>query len=238
MSGRSKSQTTGGVGTEDEEEDDEDARSCSGDNDDDSGGELLSSVMKPKGPGRLNTKANRGGGGAAKKKPKNTGGGGGAASRGARAGSLNPMTPSRLKTQEPKSPFAPISLPTSDEDQADAAGAAAAAAGVGVGVGATAGGGKLEAPDLALGLDAWVACDTCEKWRRIPIGVAAALRSGVEWTCAMNPYAGWDACDVEQELDDEAIDEQLLKSQAAAGVNLEVRRCKLDPSLKPPGFKL
>lgn len=54
--------------------------------------------------------------------------------------------------------------------------------------------------------DSWVQCDTCNKWRRIPVALAEALGDDDKWHCKENPNRDFASCEVPQELTNEEID--------------------------------
>eukprot|EP00887_Chlorella_sp_A99_P003835 scaffold11.g3835.t1 len=64
-------------------------------------------------------------------------------------------------------------------------------------------------------MQTWVACDRCEKWRRVPKELADGLAEDAKWFCENNPDAAFSSCDVPQELPDEEID-RLNEAQEAA----------------------
>ena len=45
----------------------------------------------------------------------------------------------------------------------------------------------------------WIACDACEKWRRVPAALARALGEDQKWTCALNPRPAFASCDAPEE---------------------------------------
>jgi histone demethylase JARID1 len=45
----------------------------------------------------------------------------------------------------------------------------------------------------------WIACDACEKWRRVPAALARALGEDQKWTCAQNPRPAFASCDAPEE---------------------------------------
>jgi uncharacterized membrane protein YgcG len=47
--------------------------------------------------------------------------------------------------------------------------------------------------------DAWIACDSCGKWRVVPKTVVAALGDNERWECKQNPRAAFNACDIPEE---------------------------------------
>ena len=56
----------------------------------------------------------------------------------------------------------------------------------------------------------WVACDKCQKWRRVP-----KLPSKSRWSCDDNLDEDYDDCNVPQELSNEAIDKELEAAQCS-----------------------
>ena len=63
--------------------------------------------------------------------------------------------------------------------------------------------------------DAWVQCDSCEKWRRVPRVVADRLGENTAWFCHQNLNQKFSTCDDARELEDDEID-ALMRAQAAA----------------------
>jgi hypothetical protein len=54
----------------------------------------------------------------------------------------------------------------------------------------------------------WVACSTCDQWRKVPPEAYALIASepeGTPWYCAMNTWSVYNRCDMPQEPDDDAI---------------------------------
>ena len=41
----------------------------------------------------------------------------------------------------------------------------------------------------------WIACDACEKWRRVPAALAREIGEDQKWTCAQNPRSAGASCD-------------------------------------------
>eukprot|EP00955_Chlamydomonas_euryale_P071969 361251-Chlamydomonas_euryale.AAC.7 len=71
--------------------------------------------------------------------------------------------------------------------------------------------------------DTWVQCDSCNKWRRIPVLVAEQLDDNAQWHCSDNPNKAFASCKVAQELTNEEIDEQENESDNV-GVDASPRR--------------
>ena len=62
----------------------------------------------------------------------------------------------------------------------------------------------MEVDDSSLG---WVACDACQKWRRIPASIVDALGDEDKWFCKDNPDKNTASCDAPEEAyDDDAAD--------------------------------
>ena len=62
----------------------------------------------------------------------------------------------------------------------------------------------------------WVSCDSCHKWRRIPLHLADGLDDEARWTCEQNPDPKFNACSTPQEFEDDVIDEMIAQEEAAA----------------------
>jgi len=62
----------------------------------------------------------------------------------------------------------------------------------------------LDAPELTT--DAWVQCDSCQVWRRVPSFVAQKLGEHEQWFCHKNFHQEYSTCDDEQELENDEID--------------------------------
>ena len=60
--------------------------------------------------------------------------------------------------------------------------------------------------------DAWVQCDACQVWRRVPNFVATKLGEHEQWFCHKNFHQEFSTCDDPQELIDDEID-VLMKAQ-------------------------
>ena len=45
----------------------------------------------------------------------------------------------------------------------------------------------------------WIACDACEKWRRVPAALAREIGEDQKWTCAQNPRSAFASCDAPEE---------------------------------------
>ncbi|CAL6409456.1 unnamed protein product [Bathycoccus prasinos] len=60
--------------------------------------------------------------------------------------------------------------------------------------------------------DAWVQCDSCQVWRRVPNFVALKLGEHEQWFCHKNFHQEFSTCDDPQELLDDEID-VLMKAQ-------------------------
>ena len=56
------------------------------------------------------------------------------------------------------------------------------------------------APAPAPGQDAWVQCDACSKWRRVPKSLSLLFHAGKRWTCPISPYLQFADCLRPQEL--------------------------------------
>jgi len=69
--------------------------------------------------------------------------------------------------------------------------------------------------ETPLTTDAWVQCDSCETWRRVPRVVADRLGEHTAWFCHQNLDQKFSTCDDAQELDDDEID-RLMAAQARA----------------------
>lgn len=62
----------------------------------------------------------------------------------------------------------------------------------------------MEVDDSSLG---WVACDACQKWRRIPASIVDALGEQDKWFCKDNPDKNTASCDAPEEAyEDDAAD--------------------------------
>lgn len=57
--------------------------------------------------------------------------------------------------------------------------------------------------------ETWVQCDSCQKWRRVPVEMAEALSDDDKWFCKMNPDSAFNRCKVPQEMSDAEINRQL-----------------------------
>ena len=68
--------------------------------------------------------------------------------------------------------------------------------------------------------DAWVQCDGCKLWRRVPRHVSERLGDNEQWFCNLNNDARFADCEVPQELSDPEI-EILLNAQDAAAAATE-----------------
>jgi SWI/SNF-related matrix-associated actin-dependent regulator of chromatin subfamily A member 5 len=64
---------------------------------------------------------------------------------------------------------------------------------------ANGGGAKASGGGGADDTDAWIACDSCGKWRVVPKTVVAALGDNERWECKQNPRAAFNACDIPEE---------------------------------------
>jgi histone-lysine N-methyltransferase SETD2 len=69
--------------------------------------------------------------------------------------------------------------------------------------------------ETPLTTDAWVQCDSCETWRRVPRVVADRLGENTAWFCHQNLDQKFSTCDDAQELEDDEID-ALMRAQEAA----------------------
>ncbi|CAN6936203.1 unnamed protein product [Brassica oleracea] len=56
---------------------------------------------------------------------------------------------------------------------------------------------------------AWVRCDDCFKWRRIPASVVGSIDESSRWTCMNNSDKDFAHCSISQEMSNEEINEQL-----------------------------
>ena len=63
--------------------------------------------------------------------------------------------------------------------------------------------------------DAWVQCDSCATWRRVPAIVAERLGDDRAWFCHQNMDQRFSTCDDAQELEDDEID-VLMRAQERA----------------------
>ena len=70
--------------------------------------------------------------------------------------------------------------------------------------------------ETPLTTDAWVQCDSCETWRRVPRVVADRLGENTAWFCHQNLDQKFSTCDDAQELEDDEID-ALMRAQARGG---------------------
>ncbi|KAI8470635.1 MAG: hypothetical protein J3K34DRAFT_521189 [Monoraphidium minutum] len=66
------------------------------------------------------------------------------------------------------------------------------------------------------GMQPWVQCDRCSKWRRVPKQVVDALGDDDAWYCDDNPDKAFASCSVAQELSDKEIDVDLQQAAALA----------------------
>ena len=64
--------------------------------------------------------------------------------------------------------------------------------------------------------DAWVQCDSCQVWRRVPQLVAERLGENHAWFCHQNLDQKFSTCDDPQELEDHEIDVLMQAQEAAA----------------------
>ncbi|KAL9259430.1 Histone-lysine N-methyltransferase ASHH2-like protein [Drosera capensis] len=66
--------------------------------------------------------------------------------------------------------------------------------------------------------DAWVCCDACDKWRRIPAPLADIIeKTNCRWTCKDNHDKAFAECSIPQEKSDEAINTELELSDEEDG---------------------
>ena len=72
--------------------------------------------------------------------------------------------------------------------------------------------------ETPLTTDAWVQCDSCETWRRVPRVVADRLGENTAWFCHQNLDQKFSTCDDAQELSDDEID-RLMRAQARAATS-------------------
>ncbi|KFK42127.1 histone-lysine n-methyltransferase setd2 [Arabis alpina] len=56
---------------------------------------------------------------------------------------------------------------------------------------------------------AWVRCDDCFKWRRIPASVVGSIDESSRWICMNNSDKGFAACSISQEMSNEDINAEL-----------------------------
>ena len=92
----------------------------------------------------------------------------------------------------------------------------------------------MEQAAPALGPDpmeliAWVQCERCSKWRRLPPGVPAP-KASTEWVCAFHPDPNWNDCNYAEEADD-GSEEQA--TELLSEVEAKAARGEL-----PPGWSL
>jgi hypothetical protein len=59
--------------------------------------------------------------------------------------------------------------------------------------------------------EAWVQCETCAKWRRVPQSVAEAFSQcdAGQWVCSLSEHPRVNSCLVDQELPDDDIDDRV-----------------------------
>ena len=59
--------------------------------------------------------------------------------------------------------------------------------------------------------EAWVQCESCNKWRRVPQSQAEEFSraDAGEWTCSVSSHPRINSCDVPQELEDDDIDARI-----------------------------
>lgn len=67
--------------------------------------------------------------------------------------------------------------------------------------------------------DAWVQCDGCKVWRRVPAVVAERLGDNAAWFCHQNYDQNFSTCDDPQELEDHEIDVLMQAQEDAARRN-------------------
>ena len=65
--------------------------------------------------------------------------------------------------------------------------------------------------------DAWVQCDACAKWRRVPKSLSLLFHEGMRWTCAVTPYVKFADCETPQELEDDEIDRLIAVESGGGG---------------------
>ena len=54
-------------------------------------------------------------------------------------------------------------------------------------------------PAAALGVQEWVACDKCSKWRKLPFNILPEDLPEGDWFCTMNTWDTFNTCEVEEE---------------------------------------
>jgi hypothetical protein len=64
--------------------------------------------------------------------------------------------------------------------------------------------------------DAWVQCDSCQVWRRVPFMVAERLGDNQAWFCHQNFDQNFSTCEDPQELEDDEIDVLMQAQEKAA----------------------
>ena len=79
--------------------------------------------------------------------------------------------------------------------------------------------------------DAWVQCDSCQVWRRVPQLVAERLGENHAWFCHQNLDQKFSTCDDPQELEDHEIDVLMQAQEAAA--NAKARGSGRDGGSRP-----
>jgi|AntAceMinimDraft_1070359.scaffolds.fasta_scaffold03405_5 hypothetical protein len=83
--------------------------------------------------------------------------------------------------------------------------------------------------------EAWVQCESCNKWRRVPQAmaeVASRQDEGRQWTCRASAHPRINTCEVPQELDDDEIDARI-----AMGGNCPFYHVDDDNLNQPGGWK-
>ena len=89
----------------------------------------------------------------------------------------------------------------------------------------------MEVEDSSLG---WVACDACEKWRRIPASIVDALGEQDEWFCKDNPDKAMASCDAPEETyEEDAADPAETEPMETAPTPSRVPAADLAPAKTP-----
>ena len=84
--------------------------------------------------------------------------------------------------------------------------------------------------DAAASDAVWVCCDKCDKWRRLPAGVAAPDESS-PWECAMNPDPARNTCEAEaEEMPDD--DDDAAEAEEEGGEEEEEEEAREVESLR------